>query len=245
MIGALLVVSCQKEYSYEGGIATAGLQPANYILEGSPNACFDFRLNGNYNPGHAMTIDNNVSVWVNVFSVGSYSITTNTLDGIRFSLSGMFTSTGSQELIIPATGTPEKTGIFTFQPGSSTSSCSFAVNVKNVLPPSIYEFPINSDGTCSSYQTASSIYHGVPLTSGNAIIVSVNVSAPGNFIISTNTLNGMTFSQAGNFNTVGPQRVRLTGRGTPVETGVFVFTPSIIVDGTAVGKGCNLNVYVF
>jgi hypothetical protein len=244
LIGALLVVSCQKEYSYEGGIATAGMQPANYILEGAPNACFDFRLNGNYNPGHAMTIDNNVTVWLNVTSVGSYSITTNTIDGIRFSRSGTFTSTGSQELILAATGTPEKTGTFTFQPTSSSSSCSFAVIVRNILPPSTYEFPANSDGRCSSYQM-SSIYHGIPLTSENFIIVTVNVNVPGNYIISTNTVNGMTFSQAGNFTRSGPQRVLLSGRGTPVEIGVFVLTPSMMVDGTTVGKGCNLNVYVF
>ncbi len=238
-------ISCQKEYSFEGSIATAGMQEASYILEGAPNACFDYRLNGNYNSDHAMTIDNNVTVWVNVTSVGSYLIRTNTVDGISFSKSGTFTSTGSQELILPATGVPEKTGIFTFKPSSASSSCSFPVTVTNIQPPAICEFPANSDGTCSSYQTTSSIYHGTALTSQNAIIVTVNVNAPGNFAISTNTLNGMTFSQSGKFSTTGPQRVRLTGRGTPVETGVFVFTPSIVVDGNVVGNGCNVDVYVF
>jgi len=245
-VGAFSAISCQKEYSYEDAIIdTAGLQTSSYVLEGAPNACFDYRLNGNYNLAHAMTVDNNVTVWVNVISVGSFSIATNAVDGISFSQSGIFTSTGSQELILPATGVPEKTGVFTFKPASAFSSCSFGVAVTDLQPPATYQFPANSDGTCSSYQTPSSIYHGVPLTSGNSITVSVNVNAPGNFIISTNTLNGMTFSQAGKFSTPGPQSVRLNGRGTPVETGVFVFTPSIIVDGNVVGNGCNLNVYVF
>ena len=46
-------------------------QPENFVLEGAPNSCFDFVLNGNYNPGIALNIDNTVSVMVNVTTVRS------------------------------------------------------------------------------------------------------------------------------------------------------------------------------
>lgn len=237
--------SCQKEYSYEGANPPGAVSTANFVLEGAPNSCFDFVLNGTYNRGNALTVDNSVLVMVNVTTIGSYSVKTNTVDGFGFSRSGTFTSTGSQELLLPGTGTPETAGTYAFTPNSGSSSCSFAVNVKNTQPPATYQFASNSDGTCSSYQTPSAIYHGVPLTSGNSMTVTVNVNAVGNFNISTNTINGITFSQSGYFSSLGAQKIRLSGRGTPVEPGVFVFTPYIIVDGSRVGNGCNIDVYVF
>jgi hypothetical protein len=239
-----LTTSCQKEYSYEGGLVAGGPQPENFILEGAPDSCFDFFLNGNYNPGVALTIDNTVRVMLNVIAVGPYAIKTETVDGIGFSKSGTFTSTGSQELILQGTGKPEKEGIFTFKPNTGFSSCTFDVTVTNKEPTASYQLATNADGNCSSYLTPGSYYHGTPL-SNNVIVVTVNVNAPGDFNITTNTLNGMTFSRTGNFSTIGLQKVQLIGRGTPKEIGVFVFTPIIVIDGSQIGKGCNMNVYVF
>src|SRR6185312_617607 len=103
----LIYTSCQKEYSYEGGPGVDSTnETSSYILEGEPGSCFDFSVNGNYNPGVPLTIDNSVQVMVNVLSVGPYSIKTATINGINFSSSGNFTSTGSQELILAGSGTP-------------------------------------------------------------------------------------------------------------------------------------------
>ena len=49
--------------------------------------------------------------------------------------------------------------------------------------------------------------------------IQVNVMAPGNFTISTNTVNGMTFSLTGNFTTTGLQSIKLIGRGIPKDVG--------------------------
>jgi hypothetical protein len=239
-----LASSCQKEYSYEGGPANGGQQPENFVLEGAPNSCFDFVLNGNYNPGIALNIDNTVSVMVNVTTVGPYSIKTETIDGISFSKSGTFTSTGSQEVILQGTGKPLSNGTFVFTPNTGFSSCTFDVTVTNKEPTASYELATNADGTCGNYLAPGSYYHGTPLNN-NVIVVTVNVNAPGDFNINTNTVNGITFSRTGNFITTGLQKVQLIGRGTPKEIGVFVFTPYIVIDGSPVGNGCNLDVYVF
>lgn len=239
-----LFSSCQKEYSYEGGPAAGEPQPINYLLEGAPDSCFDYMLNGNYNEGVALTVDNSVSVMVNVFIPGPYLIKTEIIDGIGFSKSGTFTSTGSQKVFLQGKGKPVNPGIFSFKPNGGFSSCTFDVTVTKNEPPASYQLATNPDGTCSSYTTPDSYYHGVVLNN-SIIIVTVNVGDPGDFNISTNTLNGITFSRTGKFTKTGLQKVQLIGRGTPKEIGVFVFTPYIIVDGSRIGKGCNMDVYVF
>lgn len=240
----LLFFSCQKEYSYEGGPAASEPQSLNYILEGAPDSCFGFKLNGNYSQGLALTADNTVSVMADVFIPGPFVIKTDTLDGISFSKSGTFTSTGSQEVLLQGKGKPVNQGTFTFKPNSVFSSCTFDVTVTKTEPPSSYHLGANEDGTCSSYLTPGAFYHGTPLNN-NIIVVSVSVDAPGDFNITTNTLNGITFSRTGKFTATGQQNVQLIGRGTPVEIGVFVFTPYVIVDGSRIGKGCNMDIYVF
>jgi hypothetical protein len=220
-----------------------GLQPANFELEGEPGSCFDFSVNGNYNTGSPLTIDNTVQVMVNVLSVGSYSIKTAVTNGISFLSSGNFTSTGSQQLILYGSGTPINTGKFNFKPNSSSSTCSFDITCTNVGPPANYELTANNDGTCSNYSVPGSFYHGTPLNN-NIMSVTVNVIAPGNFTIGTNTVNGMTFSVTGTFTTTGKQSVKLTGRGTPVDVGIFSFRPQI-VGAYSNNIACNLDVYVF
>lgn len=243
---ALASTSCQKEYSQEGGAGTVlqGLQPAKFILEGEPDSCFDFLVHGNYSPRLPLTIDNTVQVMANVLSTGSYSIKTATINGISFSGSGNFTSTGSQELILRGSGTPVVPGKFFFRPNSVASSCSFDIEVVNTVTPATLELATDSNGTCSGYSVPGSFYHGTPLNN-NVMIVKVNVLAPGNFSISTNTINGMTFSLTGTFTKTDTQSVTLIGRGTPVEVGIFGFTPKITSANNNNSLGCTIDVYVF
>lgn len=236
--------SCQKEYSYEGGPVAGDPLPVNFTLEGSPESCVDFILNGNYNRGVALTIDNSVRVMVNVTATGTFSIATKTIDGISFSKSGIFTSTGSQEVILQGIGKPVSNGTFLFQPNSGSSFCTFIVTVTDQEPTSSYELATNADGTCASYLAPGSYYHGTPLNN-SVIVITVNVNSPGAFNIGTNTVNGMTFSRTGVFSATGEQKVQLLGRGTPKDIGVFVFTPYIFINGSPAGSGCNMDVFVF
>jgi hypothetical protein len=85
---------------------------------------------------------------------------------------------------------------------------------------------------------------GTPLTSVNTITVSVFVTDPGSFAISTDTVNGMIFSYQGTFVAVGAQNVLLTGSGTPVSAGTFTFTPQIIGPHPIGGETCTADIDV-
>lgn len=131
-----------------------------------------------------------------------------------------------------------------FTPGNSLSVCSFSIQVTSPEEPASYSLAVNEDGACSSYAVPGAIYHGVPL-SKNIMAITVNVKSPGDYTISTNTLDEISFSTTGKFTTTGLQKVQLTGRGTPKDIGVFTFTPYILIDGQPAGKGCNVEVYIF
>ena len=147
----------------------------------------------------ALTGANTVEVMVNVTSIGSYSINTDTVDGISFSQSGNFTVTGIQKVILKGSGTPSTPNIFTFSPGTGTSGCTFTLTVLTPGPPGTYVLESNMDHTCTGYSVSGIYFSGTPLTNTNTMAVKVTVTVLGNFTISTNTVNGMIFSYTGNF----------------------------------------------
>jgi hypothetical protein len=81
-----------------------------------------------------------------------------------------------------------------------------------------------SAGVCTPVTTAGTFTQGVTLTSTNTATVQVTVTTIGAYIISTNTVNGVSFSKAGTFTATGVQAVILTGTGTPTNSGVQNFT---------------------
>lgn len=240
----LFLSSCQKEYSYEGGPMSNGPGPLSYILEGTADSCFEYVVNGKYIKGQSLSSENTVTLKVTVFDTGLYQIQTSTLDGISFSTSGRFNSTGNQQIILHGTGKPSKPGAYIFTPGNSLSVCSFSIQVTSPDEPASYSLAVNEDGSCSSYAVPGAIYHGVPLNK-NIMAVTVDVKSPGDYTVSTNSLNGISFSATGKFTATGLQKVQLTGSGTPKDIGVFTFTPYILIDGQPAGNGCNVQVYIF
>jgi hypothetical protein len=57
--------------------------------------------------------------------------------------------------------------------------------------------------------------------------VSVNIISPGNYTISTQQINGISFLASGTFTTTGIQSVQLNGSGTPIASGTFIYTPGV------------------
>lgn len=78
--------------------------------------------------------------------------------------------------------------------------------------------------SCSNPIISGDYYKGEPLTGSNTVTITVNNSMKGGYNITTNTVNGMTFSKMGTFTTVGAQQVVLNGTGTPLDAGTFSFT---------------------
>ena len=88
-----------------------------------------------------------------------------------------------------------------------------------------------SDGNCATpvikgiYTTANT------LQPTNTILLEVNVTAIGTYVIVTNIANGAQFTTGGNFTATGLQTIKLTGNGTPLSPGTFQYTPPV-------GVGC-------
>lgn len=99
------------------------------------------------------------------------------------------------------------------------------------------ETPPNSL-TCGSPTIAGNYSIGSALTAGNTVTFPVSVNTTGNYTITSNTVNGMTFSGTGNFTSAGNQNVILTGTGTPTTSGTQTFTV------TYNGSTCNFDVIV-
>ncbi len=126
---------------------------AVYTLSGAPGACTPATVNGTYTAGTALTASNNVDVEVNVTSPGNYTLSTNLQNGMKFSSSGTFTSTGLKTVkLLPTSGSnPVSGGTTTMTPQIGTSSCTFDITVAG---PSdrVYSFKIGTTvytGPCS------------------------------------------------------------------------------------------------
>jgi hypothetical protein len=126
----------------------AGGGPATGTLGGgpAPAACTPFTVNGTYTVGVALVSGTNtVTVQVNVATIGTYSITTNTVSNFSFSASGTFSTTGIQTVTLNGTGTPAASGAISFIATWGTSTCSFVVNVVAAPAADYYPRTANSN----------------------------------------------------------------------------------------------------
>jgi len=98
---------------------------------------------GTYRYGTSLTAENYVTIKVNVTTIGTYYITSNTFNGYSFSKSGSFTSTGIQYITLQGNGSPIAPSINTFIVNFG-SSCVFKVVV-------VYKNPIVQTSCNTSY----------------------------------------------------------------------------------------------
>jgi hypothetical protein len=210
-----LLVSCKnyKDYSYEGGTAV-------YSFVGAGGACTSSLVHGSYVPSLALNSSNTVQLQVNVSLIGTYSINTNSADGIAFTASGKFTVLGVQTINLIGKGKPVAAGNFLFQtPGAS--GCTFNINVAQKLAQYTLE---GAPGVCSAFVVNGMYVAGTTLTAGYTVSVKVDVATPAAYSISTDTLDGIYFSAAGNFTNTGIQTIELQGFGTPTIPDALNFT---------------------
>ncbi|HEX6916161.1 MAG TPA: hypothetical protein VF145_13020 [Chitinophagaceae bacterium] len=224
----IIFLSCQKEISVDSGYNTnpppAG-GPAVFTMAGAPNSCTGAVISGYYATGTTLDSAAKVTISVNVTTAGSYTITTDTVNGYKFAASGTFTGTGTQTVVLKGSGTPQATGTDVFTPKIATSKCTFSITVAAPAPAA---FTLaGSPGACASATVNGNYSLGTALTGANTVSLQVNVTTPGTYTISTNTVGGMTFSASGAFGSTGIQNVTLTGSGTPSVAGANVITPQV------------------
>ena len=221
----MLFTSCTKEYSLEnGGLTGTGggtsSGTAVYTLDGAPGACTTPIVTGNYQVGTALDASNTIVLTVNVTTIGTYTISTGTANGISFSGSGTFLITGSQIIVLTGSGTPAAAGTNSFSPG--TNGCSFQITSSTMPPPPVAVGTLD----CTTAILAGVYQQSIALTGANTVSIPVNVTTAGTYSITTTATNGCTFSGSGTL-ALGAQSVVLTGTGTPVNAGTISMPVSL------------------
>jgi hypothetical protein len=122
------------------------------ILGNSAGNCEPVVLNGVYQQGISTTASNTVQVQVTVASPGTYTIFTDPVNGITFSNTATFTTTGQQSVLLNATGVPAFSGDQNFTLHYGNSQCAFKVTFLPGAAPSndYYPLTINTDWTYGS-----------------------------------------------------------------------------------------------
>lgn len=99
-------------------------------------SCRTAIVNGVYKKGVALDASNTITVSANVSAIGSYAITSTTVDGISFSASGTFTSTGNQNIILVGQGIPTSVDpkVLTLTTNSADGSSTCNVTITITIP---------------------------------------------------------------------------------------------------------------
>ena len=217
-----LLTSCQKEFGTRDNLAPLPL--AVFSLVNPSGSCPNAVVNGTYTAGISLTAGHTISIQVFVTSIGSYTISSDTINGISFSTGGTFTTTGEQTIHLLGTGTPAADGNFNFTIGTGT--CSFSVTAgASGKATAVFTYH-GAPNSCTNVSRSGIYSAGIALSASNKVKIDVNVVVPGTYFITTPVIDGFSFSGTGNFETMGFGTVLLQGTGTPVTAGTFFFTPS-------------------
>lgn len=193
--------------------------------------CTNGTLSGALSTGNVVS-DVTKTIIATVTEVGTYDISAIS-NGVIFRATGAFTATGSQNIVMVASGTPIATGTTTFTL-NTTPNCSFTMDVSDGSSngtAKLQNFDCNggSAGTMNIGQSLS----GVTQT------IVVDVVTAGTYSISASA-NGVTFQSSGTLSTGNGQNIVLTASGTPVASGQHNFvlntTPGCVFQRTVAGN---------
>ncbi len=217
----LIFCACQRELFFENDtqILTAQFQ---FVKTG--DSCSLPLINGKYQQGQPMNDSNRIGLKVKVSRPGNYLINTNVSNGVYFKDSARFTDTGIQHVTLKGFGTPESFGRFLYK----GAACGFNVtyNSNDINTNAVYNID-GSPGNCNGALVEGNFITGGGLDSAShGITLQVQITQTGNYSITSDTINGISFRATGKFNQPGNQAVRLTGSGIPLAAGIYNFNVS-------------------
>ncbi|MBK8712594.1 MAG: hypothetical protein IPL97_12095 [Niastella sp.] len=203
----------------------ANTLPGIYKLNGHPDSCLNYNVNGTYKVGVALNPTNSITFNTNVSIPGTYNLAVQSFNGMLFSGSGVFLNAGVNSVTLSGFGTPLEDGIWLTQVSSDTlTKCRFALIVLPASGTSAAVFSMGGGGgSCANFTSSGTYTAGTPMSGANTVKVNVIVSSVGAYTIASNTINGVTFLGMGNFSATGTQSVTLTATGTPTAAGAFNF----------------------
>lgn len=224
IISALLLFnSCQKEVSFEENDSSEGSLQSDITGE-----CLPKNVGGVYQAGKALDAANFIDVGVIVVQTGAYTITSDTINGVYFNSTGIFSTTGLNTVRLKGNGTPVAEGINNYTINYDSTECTVAVTTLPAggVPDAAFTLD-GSPNTCMNYHVYGSFATGVALTPSNNVVIYIHVTTPGAYNVSTAASNGIIFSGTGTLNAAGADSIRLTATGTPVSGGTINVTITI------------------
>lgn len=215
----VLFCSCQREFSLENGQTSAGS-----LQKGINGNCQPITIGGTYINGQNLGDTNYLEVMVNVTAPGLYLIKTDTVNGYSFKASGSFSDNGTVSVRLTGLGNPVISDTDHFTVTYNTSICQAVVPVgTNAIGPAVFTLTGAPD-ICMSDTIYGSYVKSISLDTNDIVKISLNVTTSGTYAISTNVVNGYSFSASGTFSATGVQTVNLAASGIPVNIGTDKFT---------------------
>ena len=215
-------IGCQKELSFEGSKT-----PADGSLQADISGdCLPKTVNGVYIATRPLADTNTITVSVNVINTGSYTITTDTVNGYFFRTTGFFTTPGVNNVTLRGNGTPFAAGTNNFVVAFDSTFCDIQVTVLPATAGGPAVFTLESGGTpanCASAVVNGAYTKDVAVTASNSVDIKVNVTTIGTYTI-TASGGGLTFTKMGTFAATGVQTVNLPAAGTPGTLGANTIT---------------------
>ena len=180
--------------------------------------CSSGTLSGTYQQGIAMNSTNTKVLTVNVTQIGAWSLSSNTVNGVSWSGSGIFTTTGSQTITVTASGTPTASGSFSYIYNIGGNTCTGSIT----FAPSGGVATITD---CTTGALNGTYQQGTAMNGTNEWFpITVNVTQLGAYSVTSNTVNGVTWSYSGTFTSLGTQTAYARASGTPIAAGTFSYT---------------------
>lgn len=213
---SVFILSCQKEVDWGiGNRVSIGSLQSN--ISGT---CLGSTPSGTYKKDTVLNSSNFVSVNVDVDSLGTYSIYTDTVNGYFFRAIGTFNTSGPQIVKLVGTGKPASTGTNTFTVNYNGTSCEFSILVTAGSSgggggTSAYTIDCSNADVNGTYQAT------IATTPSNTVVLDVNVTTVGSWNLTSASANGISFSGSGIFSATGAQTITLAATGTPTATGDF------------------------
>jgi len=212
----LFLFSCQKEIHFD-------FVSEGELVKDAGNNCKPVIANGSFISGNDLGANDYIQVEVHFTVTGSYTITTDTVNGYFFKAEGNTKDTGFVDIKLPGNGKPLNAGTDQFRIVYGTSTCAASVTVLNGA--NIASFALQgSPNSCIIDTVIGGYIKGVAADTSSHVIIAVSVTTPGAYSVTTDIVNGYSFSSAGTFSSAGIQTISLVASGTPVNAGTDVFT---------------------
>lgn len=175
-------------------------------------------------------VTNAVSLQLDVNNSGYYSLHTDTIGaggadtGMWFEGTGYVTTSSAALITLSAKGTPKwgtdgKLTFTLYDKNNVAVGCTFSISLESV------KAGYTPDCTVTGTLVNGVFVETKPATDANYITLKVNVTKPGPWKITTDTVKGVYFNGVGTFSTTGDQTVKLVSNGTaePSSAGTYSF----------------------